>query len=137
MKEITLTQGKVALVDDEDYERLSKFKYYPLKDKHGQIYAIRKVKTGHRWGGRWRYTTIRMHHDVVGKAPLGLVPDHIDRNGLNNTKNNLRFVTQSVNVLNSDRVDRARTRSHKETTLWTGVNIWTEIQSPTPKSKKP
>jgi hypothetical protein len=41
-----------------------------------------------------------LHHLVVGKQPHKIV-DHRDRNGLNNTKNNLRFVTRSQNTFNS------------------------------------
>jgi hypothetical protein len=43
---------------------------------------------------------IKLHHIVVGKPPKGKVTDHINRNKLDNRKENLRFVTQKENLLN-------------------------------------
>lgn len=45
-------------------------------------------------------TFVKIHHLVVGKPPKGLVTDHINRNKLDNRKDNLRFVTQRENLLN-------------------------------------
>ena len=83
MKEIPLTRRQVALVDDEDFERLSKFSWYAHPG--GQTYYAR---TGHIW----------MHHQIIGKPPIGLVTDHKDKNGLHNWENNLRFITQRENT---------------------------------------
>ena len=71
MKIIPLTQGKVAVVDDDDYERLS--------GAGGQI---------------------KMHHQIIGKPPEGFVTDHRNTNGLDNRKDNLRHITQAKNVMN-------------------------------------
>lgn len=87
MREIKLTRGKVALVDDEDYEELNQYKWYALKQGN-RFYAKRHI----------RNHQISMHHQVFGKPPLGFVTDHIDDNGLNNQKDNLRFVTNRENL---------------------------------------
>lgn len=95
MKKIKLTQGKYALVDDEDFELLNKYKWYAHKNKGGYYYAIRNAKneiTGKRF-------SIRMHCEIMGRKII----DHIDRDGLNNTRKNLRlscFKTNSMNRKN-------------------------------------
>ncbi len=84
MKTIPLTQGKVAMVDDEEFVRLSKSKWY--WDGH---YVV-----------RGRNPTIRMHREIL-KPPSGMNIDHRDHNGLNNQKSNLRFCTTAQNMANS------------------------------------
>ena len=94
MREIQLTQGKVAQVDDEDFEELNQFKW--CAGKYGKMhYAMRQSAT---LNGKRRI--IRMHYAIVGKLP-DLEIDHIDGNGLNNQKSNLRFVTHRQNGQNN------------------------------------
>jgi len=89
VKEIQLTQGKVALVDDEDYHWLAQHKWYARRD--GQtFYSLRKC------GGR----TILMHRELL-HVPDGMEADHIDGDGLNNTKSNLRVATVAQNRHNA------------------------------------
>jgi hypothetical protein len=92
MKEIKLTQGKVALVDDEDYEYLNQFKWYAHK-KPCTFYAERSV------GNRKNRTLVRMHR-VIMNTHDNMQVDHIDHNGLNNQKCNLRNCTASQNRMN-------------------------------------
>lgn len=95
MKEIPLTKGKVAIVDDCDYEELSKYKWCAARRKDGlAYYAIRSV-----WGNG-KNKRIFMHR-VITECPQGMQVDHIDGNGLNNTRANLRNATQSQNNANS------------------------------------
>ena len=69
MKEIQLTQGKVALVDDSDFDRLNSFKWYAIKA--GRIwYATRNIMVGRK------RTTLRMHWYILGGKGI----DHIDHN---------------------------------------------------------
>jgi hypothetical protein len=93
MKKIALTQGKFALVDDEDFEKLSKFKW--CANKIGGIYyAVRndkRTKDGRK--------TISMHR-VVMDSPEGMDTDHKDGDGLNNQKKNLRICTHAENLKN-------------------------------------
>lgn len=92
MREIKLTQGKVALIDDDDYERISQFKWCASRDSK-TFYACRAIKRGDKW------TTVPMHR-IILDAPIGMEVDHIDHNGLNNQKSNLRIVTRGQNQFN-------------------------------------
>jgi len=88
VKKIKLTQGKYALVDDEDYEWLTEHKWY-----YHCGYARRMATGGKR-------KIIHMHREIL-KTPKDFECDHIDRNRLNNQKINLRNVTRSQNTMNS------------------------------------
>lgn len=83
MREIKLTNSDlVALVDDEDYELASKYVWRALKTKAGHVYA--------------NHSNFLLHR-LITKAPKGLVVDHINCNGLDNRKTNLRVCTHSQN----------------------------------------
>lgn len=86
MKEIQLTQGKVALVDDEDFEELNRFKWFAHNNHGYTFYAMRTVDE----------KAVRMHRVVLG-VTKGQIIDHIDGNGLNNQKSNLRVSTKCQN----------------------------------------
>jgi len=89
MKEINLTQGLVALVDDEDFETLNQFRWYA--NKHGNtFYAGRNLRVNGK--GKQVY----MHQIILN----GKCIDHRDMNGLNNQRSNLRFCTRSQNMMN-------------------------------------
>lgn len=93
MKEIPLTQGKVALVDDEDYERAMRHKWFAHKE-HRTYYACRNVVQ--RGGSRGiQY----LHNFILGI--LGV--DHKDGNGLNDWRLNLRAATQQQNCFSHRR----------------------------------
>lgn len=93
MKEIQLTQGKAALVDDEDFEYLNQWKWYA--HRNGKIFYAER---GQRINGS--QTTIKMHHVVLSKPPKGFEIDHRNGNGLDNQWYNLRFVTHRKNCQN-------------------------------------
>jgi hypothetical protein len=90
MKEIPLTQGKVALVDDEDFEMLSQFKWHALFGK-GKWYAERSV-----FGGPY----IRMHNQIMHERE-GWRVDHKNGNGLDNRRENLRYANSRQNNQNA------------------------------------
>ncbi len=92
MKEIPLTQGLVALVDDEDFEYLNQWKWYTGKSKNTS-YALR---TDRAFGTK---KTLRMHR-VIMNTTENMDVDHRDRNGLNNQKSNLRNCTKQQNGMN-------------------------------------
>lgn len=92
MKTIPLTQGQQAIVDDEDFEHFSTFKWYARKSSH-TYYACRSSTYGTR-------KSIMMHR-VIMQAKPGQIVDHINQNGLDNRRANLRFVTHAENILNS------------------------------------
>lgn len=88
-KQIQLSKGLVALVDDEDFEWLSEFKWC-VNDEN---YAIRNVQKNGKW------TTTRMHRDVLN-APDFMQVDHVNCNPLDNRRCNLRLATNSQNQRN-------------------------------------
>lgn len=99
MKEIPLTHGKVALVDDEDYERIARFDWMLLKKPSGNLYAIKRDESN---------VTTFMHVLVLG-ADSDCPIDHRDRNGLNNQKSNLRLCTVTQNNQNRRRFSNNKT----------------------------
>lgn len=90
MKKIQLTQGKIALVDDCDFEELSKYNWC-VSERYNTSYAKRGFGKPHR--------TLLMHR-VIMNAKKGQEIDHRDGNGLNNQKENLRFCNHSENLYN-------------------------------------
>ena len=98
-KTIPLTQGQFAIVDAADYEWLSRWKWcYTPSDKGSGGYAVRtRLKTDGP-GGR----NIRMHRIILGDILDGFQPDHVDRDGLNNQRSNLRLATTSQNHMNRE-----------------------------------
>jgi len=92
MKEIKLTQDKIALVDDDDFEYLNQFKWCANKLRN-TFYAIRTLKK----------TKISMHREIMKtqlENNIGKIIDHIDGYGLNNQKYNLRTCTSAENSRN-------------------------------------
>lgn len=92
MKTIALTKNQLTIVDDEDYAMLSKIRWCVINGTNAS-YAGRD----HKINGK--YKTILMHR-VIMKAKRGQIVDHINRNTLDNRKENLRFCTASESVQN-------------------------------------
>lgn len=90
MKEIPLSRGMHALVDDDDFDNLSRFKWCVVNPSPTRWYAVRRDKK----------KFIYMHHVLLPKQD-GLITDHIDGNGLNNQRQNLRRATPFENRINS------------------------------------
>lgn len=87
---IPLAQGLYALVDGKDYEWLSKYKWYILKDKY-TLYAVRHCKKKPH-----KYVKVLMHRQILN-VPKGKQTDHRNHYGLDNRRQNLRSCTQSEN----------------------------------------
>jgi len=94
MKIIKLTQGKMALVDDEDYEYLSQFKWHVVFNKT-DYYAVRWTHGSHA-----SRKSVFMHREIM-ETTKGMEVDHIDHNTLNNQKYNLRNCTHQQNKRNT------------------------------------
>lgn len=96
MKKLILSQGFYALVDDADFELLSKYKWNVFRDsrRSKNIYAVRGV------GVNGVYKSIRMHRELLGITDPKIQIDHKDGNGLNNQRSNLRVCTQAQNLAN-------------------------------------
>jgi len=100
MKKIPLTQGRFAIVDDDIFEGLSACKWH-VKRGPNTFYA------GCIMNRRPDGATTLMHR-LIMNAQKGQQVDHIDGNGLNNIKSNLRFCTSTQNKQNG--------RSYKNST---------------------
>lgn len=90
-KEVPLTQGQVALVDEEDYERVSRHSWHlhPANRTNTKSYARARIN------GKM----ILLHRYILGVAP-DRVTDHRNRNGLDCRRENLRVCTRSQNACN-------------------------------------
>jgi hypothetical protein len=93
MKELKLTQGKVALVDDCLFDELNKYKWHLIKGRH-TYYASSFIKIDDN------FVQISMHRFIMGVINSKIQVDHLDHNGLNNQKSNLRLCTRSQNSMN-------------------------------------
>ena len=90
---IPLSQGLFALVDGEDYEELSKYKW--CANKIGDIYYAVRL----RWVSTNKYDTVMMHRQIL-KAPANAIVDHRNHCGLDNRKQTIRLCTRSQNNQN-------------------------------------
>lgn len=111
---IELTQGKFAVVDECDYESISKFSWSVMKNRtwYGYVYyAIRSTPRPNR-------KTILMHHEIAKRAglPDAREYDHADRDGLNNTRQNIRLCSRGLN--NANRGKRPGTTSKYKGVHW-------------------
>jgi len=92
MKIIPLGKGYEAIIDDDDYDKVSQFSWGVLITKWTQ-YGRKNF-----WINK-KCQTVYLHNFIV-PPPEGFTNDHIDRNGLNCQKSNLRFATKSQQMMN-------------------------------------
>lgn len=97
MKRIPLTQDKFAIVDDCNYEWLSKYKWYAKKDKN-TYYAVRNSNNENS-----KQKLIFMHREII-KTSANKQTDHRNGNGLDNREINIRICTNSQNNQNRHKV---------------------------------
>jgi len=98
MKTIRVSQGRIALIDDDDFDRVSQYKWSAVMPfnpgKTGKTYyAHRSIKINGKW------THISLHRFIMN-AEKGVQVDHADGNGLDNQKSNLRLCTHVQNSMN-------------------------------------
>lgn len=95
MKKINLTQDKVTIVDDEDYVYLIQWKWFYHIDKKsgrtGYAYANDRVNN--------KPISLRMHR-LIMQPPIDMEVDHINGNGIDNRKMNLRICSHKDNSRN-------------------------------------
>lgn len=85
MKKIPLTRGKVAIIDDADYPLIAGYRWYC----NDEGYAVSNNKGN----------SLRMHRLILGTPP-DKITDHINKNGLDNRRSNLRLADKSTNGCN-------------------------------------
>lgn len=117
MKRIPLSQGKFALVDDEDFERLSQHRWHVTPFGYAQRTYRKNGKKCHVW----------MHRVILGLKD-GEYTDHINGDRLDNRQNNLRRCNYKENQRNRGKVMTRRGRPttsrhkgvgwHKESGRW-------------------
>jgi len=112
MKKIELSQGKYALVDNEDFNMLDKHKWYANKNGN-TFYAVRESKKV-----EGKKMKIYMHR-IIAKTLNNMETDHIDRDGLNNQRKNLRVCSHSENLIN-------RTMLKSNTSGYRGIS-WSKL----------
>lgn len=93
-KIIPLTQGQQAIVDDEDYERVSKYKWWTMKCRKSGFYACRTFRKSNN-----KRASILLHRFIMN-PPEKMQVDHVDDNGLNCTRSNMRVCTNAENNRN-------------------------------------
>lgn len=91
-REIQLTNGGVTFVDDEDFEWLSQWRWSAICERR---YVARSV-----YDKGTKRVKITYIHRLILDPPEGMTTDHIDRDGFNNTRKNLRVATQGQNNRN-------------------------------------
>jgi hypothetical protein len=112
MKEIPLTQGKVALVDDADYDWLMQWKWWYVKGPNGKLGYAQRMETVFI---RER-VKVRMHRLIMGVAGEIQV-DHINGNTLDNQRINLRLATNAQNCQNAQKRKDAIRSKYKGVSL--------------------
>ena len=107
MKQIPLTQGRVALIDDEDFELIRQWKWRTVLFDKKHLYVMSSIKRDNKWHN------ILMHR-LIMNAQKGQEIDHRNGNRLDNRRSNLRFCTSSQNKMNM--------KKHKGTSRYKGVS---------------
>jgi len=93
-KEIQLTKGQFAIVDDEMYDYLNQWKWF-ANNHNGKFYVVRNITVSNN-----KQNKIYMHRLIL-KPEKNMVIDHLNGDGLDNRKCNLRICTHAENMRNS------------------------------------
>lgn len=112
VRKLILTKGKTAIIDAEDFNRLDKWKW----SYKNNGYAVRRQHLGMK-EGKQIAKMVMLHREIIN-VPNGMVIDHINGNGLDNRKVNLRICTHQQNAQNSKK--RKGKRSKYKGVSWFG-----------------
>lgn len=115
MKQIELTRGKFAIVDDTDFEWLYQWKWIAVKGRN-TFYAVRGE-------GIFPFRKLVFMHRVIMNTPDGMETDHQDHNGLNNQRYNLRNCTRMQNSQNQ-KIFSNNTSGYKGVTWEKHIEKW-------------
>lgn len=109
---------KFALIDDEDFEKASKYKWY------NSIGYARSVK----WDSKNKKMIFTQMHNLIMNPSKNMQVDHINRDRLDNRRENLRIVTRQQNQWNKKKT--------KGTSIYKGVNWHKQTQKWTSQIKR-
>lgn len=119
MKLIPLTQGKFTKIDDEDFERVSQYKWHYSSKRLGSLIGCVKrhcVQNG-------KIYLMRLHRFIIS-VPDDMQVDHIDGDALNNQKSNLRICTPAQNCMNKRFEPKRNTSGFKGVSLHKPTGRW-------------
>jgi len=125
MKEIPLTRGMVALVDDADFEWLNQWKWYAFRvsvNKEGVPYFYPSHSLWQK--GQNRSKVIMMHRFIMGVTDTKILVDHKDRNTLNCQRSNLRLCTKAQNCRNRRKLEGTRSAYIGVSPTGNPINKW-------------
>ena len=114
---IPLTQGRLCFVDEEDFERVSQFKWYCDTG-----YAARGAYDK-QTGKQRKQRKQKLHRFIIGEIPEGHEVDHRDGEKLNNRRHNLRICTHAQNVRNKS-LHKNNTSGHKGVSFFKPTGQW-------------
>ena len=123
LREVKLTRGEVAIVNVDDYEKISHIKWYASKGRN-TFYAQHISK---------KYGCIRMHRIIMGVNDPKIIIDHINGDGTDNRSENLRIISNQENLHNSYCVRKNNTSGYigvtydKRTKKWKAM-IWLNMK---------
>ncbi len=117
---IYLSNGNFVLVDAEDYDFLSQWKW---KENKGRAMRNKHVGTVGNWRDGKRKDMAVLMHRVIMDAPKGMDVDHINGNALDNRRSNLRVCTHAQNRANSKRSEN-NTSGYKGVSWDKKSSIW-------------
>lgn len=115
IKFVELSRGFYSFVDDEDFEKISKISWY-YAPKHTNSYALGRIRKNNKWIGT------SMHRHIL-RVAKGSFVDHINGNGLDNRKCNLRICTLSNNQWNRRKL-KGKYSKYKGVTFDKTVGTW-------------
>jgi hypothetical protein len=102
MRTISLTRGFEAIVDEEDFEKINKFSWCASVQKGRRCVYARTHISYKIIGKRKKFQSVPMHRMILGLMPGdGKIVDHINGNGLDNRRANLRICSHTENVRNA------------------------------------
>lgn len=105
IKKIPLTQGKYAIINEEDFDLVSKYKWHFFARKYaGRDY----IENGKK-------KKMSMHR-LITNFPIGCEIDHINGNGLDNRRSNLRISTHKENICNRAFLNKNNTTGYRGVT---------------------
>lgn len=107
MIQIGLTKGQIAIIDDEDFEKVNKYSWCVISSRRNRFYAKTVVILNDQ-----KKKKLLLQHLIVGRAPQGKRLFFKDGNPLNCQKNNLEFISPSQ----ASHIYYKKTKTSKNTT---------------------